>query len=557
MASPQLIQPSGADNMLYESASTTNYGTGDIVSIGPATGARARLACMWNFSAVVPAGATITLGRLSLLTYTTLASRTITAYRLLRADWVEAQATWTLYKTGSNWTTAGALSDGNDFTSTDVATAASVAAGQWLNETVTAQVQTALDSVGGVAHFLMVDEGASNASSNQYFSREWGTAISRPKLYIEYTVPVLTSINIGDSFKAIDWTGSKINIGDVWKAIVGVKINIGDVWKKVMWPAELGYYGAATALSAARYLHAAASVGGYVLFGGGLGASRFSSVDAYDASLTQSTPTALSVARLGLAGASNADYALFGGGNTPTVSSVVDAYDASLTRSTPTALSSARQQAVGGHVGVYALFAGGATTGIVDAYSATLVRSNPAGLTVARYTHASASVGNYALFGGGYNAGYKNTVDAYNTSLVRSTPTVLSVARGTLAGVSAGNYALFGGGQNGGSPLTVIDAYDTSLTRSTPITLSEGLYNLNGGFVSGYACFGGGGINLSDANATVNAFDSSLVRSIPSPLSVARGQLCTAVTGNYLLFGGGYTSSASNIVDVYYNAPAV
>ncbi len=61
-------------------------------------------------------------------------------------------------------------------------------------------------------------------------------------------------------------------------------------------------------------------------------------VDAYNTSLTRSTPTALSVGRYYPTGASVGSYALFGGGYTGSYSDVVDAYSTSLTRSTPTAL---------------------------------------------------------------------------------------------------------------------------------------------------------------------------------------------------------------------------
>ena len=91
---------------------------------------------------------------------------------------------------------------------------------------------------------------------------------------------------------------------------------------------ELSYYGTATALSVARYYLAGASVGDYALFGGGTDdESMFTTVDAYNTSLTRSTPTALSEGRAALAGASVGDYALFGGGYTGSVSSVVDAYE--------------------------------------------------------------------------------------------------------------------------------------------------------------------------------------------------------------------------------------
>ena len=116
---------------------------------------------------------------------------------------------------------------------------------------------------------------------------------------------------------------------------------------------------------------AGTSVGNYALFAGGSGNSNV--VDAYDTSLTRSTPTALSVARRSLAGASVRAYALFAGGSASgDASNVVDAYDTSLTRSTPTSLSAARENLTGASVGGYALFAGGYASdnasNVIDVY---------------------------------------------------------------------------------------------------------------------------------------------------------------------------------------------
>lgn len=198
MASPQTIQPSNADTYIYEADKTSNYGTDQNFYIGPLTNNRARCPIKFDFSAVVPTGATITLATLSVYASSSPSGRTITAYRLLRTDWVETQATWNIYKTGNNWTTAGALSDGNDFTSTNSATASSLGSAGWLNFTVTAQVQTALDSVSGVAHFLLADIGASASGKDQTCdSREYVANTSlRPKLYIEYTEPASGPANL-------------------------------------------------------------------------------------------------------------------------------------------------------------------------------------------------------------------------------------------------------------------------------------------------------------------------------------------------------------------------
>jgi len=134
-------------------------------------------------------------------------------------------------------------------------------------------------------------------------------------------------INIGDSWKDLD--SIQINIGDAWKDVSEAYINIGDSWKQ-FWtsaPPSLSYYGTATALSAARYPLTGAQVGNYALFGGGYSGSRSDVVDAYNTSLTRSTPTALSAARHYLVGAQVGNYALFGGGTTGSASDVVDVYE--------------------------------------------------------------------------------------------------------------------------------------------------------------------------------------------------------------------------------------
>lgn len=232
MASPVTIQPSGSDVRLAEDTPNSNYGGNAYLETQTTISHRQDSLLAFNVSAVVPAGATITLAILSLLCQGTVASRTITVYRLLRTDWVGTEATWNVYKAGSNWGTAGALGSGVDFTPTDAATAASVAAGQWLNETVTAQVRTALDSIGGVAHFLVADVGAAVAGANIFYGRRYATTGNRPKLYIEYTVPAVgpAFLNIGDTWKAIDFLGSKLNVGAAWKAVRTIKINIADAW---------------------------------------------------------------------------------------------------------------------------------------------------------------------------------------------------------------------------------------------------------------------------------------------------------------------------------------
>ena len=138
---------------------------------------------------------------------------------------------------------------------------------------------------------------------------------------------------------------------------------------------QLFYYGPAPQLSAARNRISATTVGNYALFGGGWGSgnAKFSTVDAYNTSLTRTTPTALSVERGASAATTVGNYALFGGGYGSDPLSTVDAYDTSLTRTTPTALRVAREFLAATTVGNYALFGGGRDShyyfsSTVDAY---------------------------------------------------------------------------------------------------------------------------------------------------------------------------------------------
>lgn len=221
-----------------------------------------------------------------------------------------------------------------------------------------------------------------------------------------------------------------------------------------------------TALSVARCNIGTGTVANqYALFAGGETTSVQSTVDAYSTSLARSTPTTLSEAREWFPtachqGASVGDYVIFGGGGTRTgyaynPTDTVDAYNSSLTRSTPTSLSSIRTNGAAASTENYALFGGGWSssssnpTNIVEAYNSSLTRSTPTVLSVSRVNLGSISIGGYAIFAGGLSSStYYGTVDIYDSTLTRSTLTSLSESRSEVAGAITGNYAIFAGGIN-------------------------------------------------------------------------------------------------------------
>ena len=89
-------------------------------------------------------------------------------------------------------------------------------------------------------------------------------------------------------------------VDNVAKQIKKGYVGVGGV-ARPFFSAESGleYYGVITPLSQARCQLAATTVGNYALFGGGRGISPIykDTVDAYDTTLTRSTPTVLSAAR--------------------------------------------------------------------------------------------------------------------------------------------------------------------------------------------------------------------------------------------------------------------
>jgi len=187
------VQPSSKDNRIQNSNPTTNYGTETFSNIGKGYFGDVNywlgeFTVAWGVD--IPAGAIITGASLQLWMYqiNSLGMATL-AQRLLRTDWHETQSTWNIYKTSNNWTTAGALSNGNDFTSTDQSSSAVPAAHTWMtfnDANMVNQIQTA--QTGGINPLFKV-RLTSEGTNNRTFApanREDGTAASRPKLTIDY-----------------------------------------------------------------------------------------------------------------------------------------------------------------------------------------------------------------------------------------------------------------------------------------------------------------------------------------------------------------------------------
>lgn len=354
-------------------------------------------------------------------------------------------------------------------------------------------------------------------------------------------------------------------------AVINVSSNYSAELTAEVW---IKFYGVAPALNKARGYLAGASVKGatrnYALFAGGnivptymtpLTDYNSNIVDAYDESLTHTTPTRLSEGRYNLAAATLGQWVFFGGGDrldpkasisthVYTSSTVVDAYDQSLTRNSPHPLNAASGGLGAASVGDLALFGGGYDLGeknyrsSVYGYTINLTvvpASAPLLAKQAQNTVAQASPdGKYALFAS------HDTITAYNEDLVKSVPTVMSVSRAGYAAATAGGYTLFAGGFLSTSA-SVVDAYDQFLTRTTPQALNVGRNGPVGATLDGYAIFTGGK-NPPSSYAYQQGFevyDAYLVRTGGSQGIVGEGAGAAAV-GGFALFAGGERNTDSN-----------
>lgn len=197
------IQPDatdGNDTFILNTTATTNYGTNVLLAIGDSSGsvsAAYRVPIKFDLSSI-PANArvlAVELGLNEYAAYDTAATGSWAAhlYTLLR-NWVEAEATWNVYSSGNNWTTAGAAGADTDISaSVDSITldgTAAVGFVTWSGSGLVSLVQDWVD--GSVSNYGVLIaapsaeyKGVAPLSSNLFRSSDYGTAGDRP--YIEVT----------------------------------------------------------------------------------------------------------------------------------------------------------------------------------------------------------------------------------------------------------------------------------------------------------------------------------------------------------------------------------
>lgn len=139
-------------------------------------------AAVFNFDLSSLTGATITSATFSIEEDMRDWGHNVIAYRLLRT-FIENQVDWDIYSTGNYWTTAGAKSDGNDYSSADPDTQANGNGGDWIHFDVTDIVQAVADG-GAFGGFIV--RSADATGGDFWRMRELGDE-HRATLEVVYT----------------------------------------------------------------------------------------------------------------------------------------------------------------------------------------------------------------------------------------------------------------------------------------------------------------------------------------------------------------------------------
>jgi hypothetical protein len=184
-----LLQPSDKDALIWEYYPDSTYGDGETLTIIDRDGYIERSILEFDLSSM-PYGATIISAVLYIYYYGNNGwspeGETVYAYKLTRTDWVEAQATWNSYKTGSAWTTPG-----SDYVTSNPSGGSAVMPGAfgWVSFNVLAIVNDAITN-SNPAEFLCKYETESGDRREAYFhSNGYTTDTSKcPKLVITYTI---------------------------------------------------------------------------------------------------------------------------------------------------------------------------------------------------------------------------------------------------------------------------------------------------------------------------------------------------------------------------------
>ena len=236
-----IIQPPGKDTYIYKNFATTNYGTQDTLMManwkdtGTNTWYSSRIIVSFDVTSL-PADISVQSAYFDLYWKQQQGSKGktiyVTAYRMIQNEWVETQATWNEYKTGSAWSSPGASGIG-EVTATNKTTSgfSESNADYSINKLVYWNIKNMFNDNrnAGLSYFGVMlsnyDFESVDTGSQWYHSKESTTLEYRPRLYITYTAVVTVNFK-ADATLVKRYTGN-ITANAVKKKVVNKSFNAG------------------------------------------------------------------------------------------------------------------------------------------------------------------------------------------------------------------------------------------------------------------------------------------------------------------------------------------
>jgi hypothetical protein len=177
------------DTVIDDTNTTVNYDTNNLYVGWPGGKTTNDLRSLLEFDLAspasglaIPVGAVIDSATLALVVAQASASAdAATIYRVTRTDWLEAQATWLVYKTSTNWSIAG-----GDVSTPSVAFTLPITTGT-KSYTITTIVADALASRGRLVEILLRKDTEGAGSIALYYDAENATPGNRPVLTVLWT----------------------------------------------------------------------------------------------------------------------------------------------------------------------------------------------------------------------------------------------------------------------------------------------------------------------------------------------------------------------------------
>jgi hypothetical protein len=186
-------ETNGVDTYIAHYDQTFNFDNYDIIMVGNSGGHSTRALIKFDLTGI-PSDATITSATLTLTIKTDNSSnaRDYKIYRSLRA-WNEGTATWNIWDTGNNWTTAGAGGSGTDVDYSTVWSTANMGASDPVNTTKDfvfngtgiTELQKMVDGTYSNNGWV-IKADTENSDRYSFYSSSATTSSYRPKLVVVY-----------------------------------------------------------------------------------------------------------------------------------------------------------------------------------------------------------------------------------------------------------------------------------------------------------------------------------------------------------------------------------